>query len=280
MDREILTLEQAAELFGVSVKTFIKLLKEEKVPGRKIGREWRFSRAALIDWLSRGDSQGYSASEGEAREFFNEVAPDWEELSRGYYDASIKNKLLERELLQPDRTLLDLGTGDGYIARFAAPAVRKVLALDISTAMLGELERKAKAEGLHNIETVEGNGCDLPFVDSSVDLVTANMYLHHIEEPEAAIAEIHRVLREDGAVFLADFIEHGDKEMMTRMHDLWPGFAPETVRKWFDAAGFCKIFIEFPDDARAGAITTRRTGVKPLFILTAYKIAGQSRSDD
>ena len=274
MDRAILNLEEAAGLFGVSVKTFIKLLKEEKVPGRKIGREWRFSRGALIDWLSRGDSQSYSSSEGETREFFNEVAPDWEELSRGYYDASIKNKLIEWELLRPDRILLDLGTGDGYIARFAAPSVGKVLALDISGAMLRELERKAQVEGLQNIETVQGDGCDLPFADNSVDLVTANMYLHHIEEPEAAISEIGRVLRKGGAAFLADFVEHGDREMMTRMHDLWPGFAPETVRKWFINAGFRKINLVFPDDIRAGGATPRQTGVKPIFILTAYKATG------
>ena len=65
MEKEILTMEEAAERFSVSIKTFIKLLKEEKVPGRKIGREWRFSRKALIDWLSSGDSQVYSSSEGD-----------------------------------------------------------------------------------------------------------------------------------------------------------------------------------------------------------------------
>ena len=54
VDKEILNMEEAAELFNVSVKTFIKLLKEEKVPGRKIGREWRFSRSALVNWLSSG----------------------------------------------------------------------------------------------------------------------------------------------------------------------------------------------------------------------------------
>ncbi|NLO40177.1 MAG: helix-turn-helix domain-containing protein, partial [Ruminiclostridium sp.] len=37
-------MEEAAELFGVSIKTFIKLLREENVPARKIGREWRFSK--------------------------------------------------------------------------------------------------------------------------------------------------------------------------------------------------------------------------------------------
>lgn len=82
MDKEILNMEEAAELFGVSIKTFIKLLKEESVPGRKIGREWRFGRKALIDWLSLGDSKFYSGSEVETKEFFNEVAEKWEELRK------------------------------------------------------------------------------------------------------------------------------------------------------------------------------------------------------
>ena len=69
MDKEILNMEEAAELFNVSIKTFIKLLKEEKVPARKIGREWRFSRQALIQWLSAGDSQQYSSSESDPKSF-------------------------------------------------------------------------------------------------------------------------------------------------------------------------------------------------------------------
>lgn len=59
MDNDILNLEQAMELLGVSEKTMIKLLREEHVPARKIGREWRFSREALIKWLSAGDSIDY-----------------------------------------------------------------------------------------------------------------------------------------------------------------------------------------------------------------------------
>jgi len=59
MDNDILNLEQAMELFGVSERTMIKLLREENVPARKIGREWRFSRAALLRWLGEGDSANY-----------------------------------------------------------------------------------------------------------------------------------------------------------------------------------------------------------------------------
>lgn len=59
MDNDILNLEQAMEFFGVSERTMIKLLREERVPARKIGREWRFSKAALLDWLGGGSSADY-----------------------------------------------------------------------------------------------------------------------------------------------------------------------------------------------------------------------------
>ena len=47
------------ELLGVSVKTFNKVLHSEGIPGRKIGREWKFSRAALIAWIGSGKSADF-----------------------------------------------------------------------------------------------------------------------------------------------------------------------------------------------------------------------------
>ena len=57
--REVLTIEEAAELLGVSVKTFNKVLHSENIPGRKIGREWKFSRRALIEWVGSGRSRDF-----------------------------------------------------------------------------------------------------------------------------------------------------------------------------------------------------------------------------
>lgn len=59
MTADILNLEQAIEFLGVSEKTLIKMLREEHIPARKIGREWRFSREALLRWLASGDSIDY-----------------------------------------------------------------------------------------------------------------------------------------------------------------------------------------------------------------------------
>ncbi len=58
-DREILNIEEAAQLLGVSVKTFNKVLHSERLPARKIGREWKFSRQALIDWVGSGSSDQF-----------------------------------------------------------------------------------------------------------------------------------------------------------------------------------------------------------------------------
>jgi len=57
--REILNIDEAAELLGVSVKTFNKVLHAEDMPARKIGREWKFSRQALIAWVGSGRSREF-----------------------------------------------------------------------------------------------------------------------------------------------------------------------------------------------------------------------------
>jgi len=55
--KDVLDIQGACELLGISIKTFQKLLREETIPGRKIGREWRFSRQALIEWIGKGSSK-------------------------------------------------------------------------------------------------------------------------------------------------------------------------------------------------------------------------------
>ncbi|MDG1500650.1 MAG: helix-turn-helix domain-containing protein [Planctomycetota bacterium] len=57
--KAILNVDEAAALLGVSVKTFNKVLHQERVPARKVGREWKFSRQALIDWVGSGDSSSF-----------------------------------------------------------------------------------------------------------------------------------------------------------------------------------------------------------------------------
>jgi excisionase family DNA binding protein len=49
---DVLTVEQLAELLQVDEKTVRTLAAKGELPGRKLGRHWRFSRQAVLDWLA------------------------------------------------------------------------------------------------------------------------------------------------------------------------------------------------------------------------------------
>src|SRR5436190_7214529 len=74
VQRDILNIDEAAELLGVSVKTFNKVLHAEDMPARKIGREWKFSRRALIEWVGSGRSREFYR-EGNHAEADLEITP-------------------------------------------------------------------------------------------------------------------------------------------------------------------------------------------------------------
>jgi len=73
--RDILDIEGAAELLGISQKTFNKVLHSQDMPGRKIGREWKFSRRALIEWVGSGRSRDFYNKEDDESESDAEVTP-------------------------------------------------------------------------------------------------------------------------------------------------------------------------------------------------------------
>jgi excisionase family DNA binding protein len=50
--REVLSGEQAAELLQLDAATVARLAGAGELPGRKLAGQWRFSRAALLDWLA------------------------------------------------------------------------------------------------------------------------------------------------------------------------------------------------------------------------------------
>ena len=50
---EVLNAAGAGRLLGVSPRLVLQLARQEKLPGKKIGREWRFRRTALLQWLGK-----------------------------------------------------------------------------------------------------------------------------------------------------------------------------------------------------------------------------------
>jgi excisionase family DNA binding protein len=54
MAPEILDVAGAARLLGVSTRTIYKLANDKVIPAAKVGKEWRFSRKRLIEWIANG----------------------------------------------------------------------------------------------------------------------------------------------------------------------------------------------------------------------------------
>ncbi len=105
-----------------------------------------------------------------------------------------------------DGVLLDLGCGDGCLTVPLAQSGTRVIAGDISNAMLRLLQDKAEHNGvsLDSVTLCRMNALKIPLADNSVDCVIANSVLHLISTPETVIKEIYRVLKPGGVFICLD----------------------------------------------------------------------------
>jgi len=104
--------------------------------------------------------------------------------------------------LEGDERAVDVGTGAGTLALALAPLVREVVGVDLVPELLEEARRDAPA----NVMFVEGDAAKLPFDDFSFDLSCSRRTLHHVSRPELAVAELTRVTRPGGRIFVDDQI--------------------------------------------------------------------------
>jgi ubiquinone/menaquinone biosynthesis C-methylase UbiE len=108
--------------------------------------------------------------------------------------------------LHGDERILDAGTGAGTLALALAPLVHEVVGVDLVPELLEAARRGAPP----NATFVEGDATHLPFEDASVDLAASRRTLHHVARPELAVAELARVIRPGGHVFVDDQIAPAD----------------------------------------------------------------------
>jgi len=105
-----------------------------------------------------------------------------------------------------DELCLDVAAGTGHVSRALAPHVRAIVALDAVEDMLVQGMEQARTSGLGNIVFQRGEALALPYLDDTFDLVVTRLSLHHLSDPQRAVAEMVRVCRPGGRVVLADLV--------------------------------------------------------------------------
>ena len=100
------------------------------------------------------------------------------------------------------KTVLELATGTGLIAKNIVNAAAHIEASDTSAEMIREAKRGNHSAKLYF--SVQDMFC-LPYADESFDVVIVSNALHIVPQPEKALAEIHRVLRDDGVLIAPTF---------------------------------------------------------------------------
>ncbi len=150
------------------------------------------------------------------------VAASFGSASRSYdaaawlQDAAREELLSRLDLLRmPPRAVLDLGAGTGVGAEALKRRFRRaaVTAVDFAAPML-EVARK-RSRFWRPIRCVHADARKLPFEDASFDLVFSNLMLQWLAPPDAAFAEICRVLRPGGLLLASSFGPETLQELRT-----------------------------------------------------------------
>ena len=113
-------------------------------------------------------------------------------------------------LIQPivrHKTVLELASGTGLIAKHIVNAAAHIEATDASAEMIAEAKRDNRSAKLHfSVQDM----FRLPYVDKSFDVVIVSNALHIVPQPEKALAEIRRVLKDDGVLIAPTFTHAGN----------------------------------------------------------------------
>ena len=114
------------------------------------------------------------------------------------------------ELIRPivkNKTVLELATGTGLIAKNIVNAAAHIEATDASAEMIAEAKRDTSSAKLHfSVQDM----FRLPYANGSFDAVIVSNALHIVPQPEKALAEIRRVLKDDGVLIAPTFTHAGN----------------------------------------------------------------------
>ena len=149
-------------------------------------------------------------------------------------EATYQRKLqVTRDYFRPDMEVLEFGCGTGSTAITHAPHVKHIHAIDVSSKMIEIAQGKADAEKVTNVTFEQSTIEELSVPDQTLDAVLALSILHLLENKEAIIAKVHRMLK-PGGIFVTSTACLGDTMQYFKL------IAP--IGKFFGVMPLVKVF--------------------------------------
>ena len=146
----------------------------------------------------------------DAIELFAPLAPTYDRYARLLsfgQDPRWRRFLVSRLVVGPENTVLDVATGTAAVAiELVRRTGCRVVGLDQSPEMLEAGRGRVEAAGLGDrIELLAGSAEQLPFADASFDGLTFTYLLRYVDDPEATMRELARVVRPGGTIAMLEF---------------------------------------------------------------------------
>ena len=154
---------------------------------------------------------------------------------------------LDLAAIEPDDTVLDLGSGSGmdsFLAALAAGSSGRVIGVDMTDKQLAKAEHLAREEGFAGVEFRQGYIERPPVEDATADCVISNGVINLSPDKPAVFAAAARALRPGGRLALADIVSAKQlPEGVTCDASLWAAciggaMQRDSYREAIEAAGF------------------------------------------
>ncbi|HYI15788.1 MAG TPA: class I SAM-dependent methyltransferase [Thermomicrobiales bacterium] len=145
------------------------------------------------------------------------------------HDHSDDLAVLQSMGLNANSVVVDLGAGTGSFALAVAPLCRRVIAVDVSPAMLDYIRAGASRQGISNLEVVHAGFLSYEHQGDPADIVYSRNALHHLPDFWKAVAlkRVVDILTPGGVLRLHDLVYHVEPEEITQTIEGWLAGARE-----------------------------------------------------